>query len=331
MRNNKPIYIKGFDKDLKCMGKQYRVGRYYYLNEQNKKMEIGEWGFHFAKDIIPVMTFYSSTDSRYCIVKPLGDIQTAPSDYIYCTNKLKIEREITIEEMVNLFDVNKQKDRIGNTPLIQACLHNNYKMVKLLIEHGADVNIMNLDGNTPLMEACIHNNYKMVKLLIEHGVDVNAKDKCQETALMRACKHRNYKSVKFLIKNGANIKTTNHLGETPLGVACFRGNSKIAKLLLDNGADIGLNVLEDAYYYTWGIEKLLFKYGVDVNTRDKYQETALMRACKHRNYKSVKFLIKNGADVNLQDKYGETALSKAKITGHKKIIAFLKANGGKGE
>src|SRR5260370_18447385 len=50
--------------------------------------------------------------------------------------------------------------------------------VKTLLDHGADVNIVDPLGRTPLMYAAASDNLSLevVKMLVEHGADVNAKD-----------------------------------------------------------------------------------------------------------------------------------------------------------
>ena len=84
-------YYKAFDKDLKCRGMQYEIGKEYEFNGK----PIPCWhGFHFCKSIVDVYRFYDMSEkTRVCEVKPLGDIVT--NDKIkYCTNKIKIVREI---------------------------------------------------------------------------------------------------------------------------------------------------------------------------------------------------------------------------------------------
>lgn len=55
------------------------------------------------------------------------------------------------------------------------------------------------------------------------------------------------------------------------------------------------------------IKKLLAK-GYDINTKNRYGETALIYAVKYRALADVQFLVQEGADINARNKYGETAL-----------------------
>jgi len=57
--------------------------------------------------------------------------------------------------------------------------------------------------------------------------------------------------------------------------------------------------------------KELIEYGVDIDTFDDLERTALHYAVEAENFEIADFLIKNGANVNSQniDKIGETPLS----------------------
>lgn len=71
--------------------------------------------------------------------------------------------------------------RITDTNVYSMALQNtavfgNLKAVRLMLDHGADVNGRDQFGRTPLMYAAISDVFpvEVVKLLIEHGADVNA-------------------------------------------------------------------------------------------------------------------------------------------------------------
>jgi len=51
------------------------------------------------------------------------------------------------------------------------------KIAKLLIDNGADVNVISKDGRTPLMYSCLVEHIDMIRLLIKNGADVNKTDK----------------------------------------------------------------------------------------------------------------------------------------------------------
>ena len=90
------IGYKGFDKDLKCKGFQYRVGETYKLDEEIK---ICERGFHFCDIPTAVFEFYAPADSRFALVEATGSIAD-DGQHKFCTDEIKIVKELTLAEMI---------------------------------------------------------------------------------------------------------------------------------------------------------------------------------------------------------------------------------------
>jgi ankyrin repeat protein len=88
--------------------------------------------------------------------------------------------------------------------------------VKMMLDHGADVNIVDPLGRTPLMYAAASDNLPLeeLKMLVEHGADVNARDAHKRgadsgwTALDIARQHGDTPIVAFLLKSGAKSNAT---------------------------------------------------------------------------------------------------------------------------
>jgi len=90
-------------------------------------------------------------------------------------------------------------------PLLSWC-GENLGMVKLLLEHGADVNVKNhLDGDRALLSTH-NNNLEMTKLLLENKADVNVKDLWGNTPLFGA----DPEVAQLLLKNGADVNFQNN-------------------------------------------------------------------------------------------------------------------------
>jgi len=77
-----------------------------------------------------------------------------------------------------------------------------YKVAKLLIDNGANVNAKNFFDLTPLM-LCGYNP-AIAELLLQHGANVNAIDMYGYTALMGAAERNNIDSIRMLIHWGAD-------------------------------------------------------------------------------------------------------------------------------
>lgn len=74
-------------------------------------------------------------------------------------------------------DPNIQEEYIGSLPLISAASKNNYDMVKLLLDKGADFNSTTVGGLSALQGAILNNrnnvDINIVRLLLEKGADPN--------------------------------------------------------------------------------------------------------------------------------------------------------------
>jgi ankyrin repeat protein len=57
----------------------------------------------------------------------------------------------------------------GMTPLLYASKWNNFELIKLLVEKGANINVKAKDGNTALTMAQTNGNNEIYNYLIEHG------------------------------------------------------------------------------------------------------------------------------------------------------------------
>lgn len=111
--------------------------------------------------------------------------------------------------------------------LITACKLRNVKMVRLLLEHGADPNAQNSQA---LITASMNPNTEIIKLLLEHGADPNARN---SQALLTASVNEDIEVIKLLLEYGANPNAKN---SQALKTAISFGNTEIVELLLEYGA-----------------------------------------------------------------------------------------------
>ena len=86
---------KGFDKDLKCRGYQYEIGKEY----EEQEADICSKGFHACEYPLDVFGYYDPASSRYCEVDLDANNQT-DGDSKRVGKHIKIGAEIGIPEIV---------------------------------------------------------------------------------------------------------------------------------------------------------------------------------------------------------------------------------------
>ena len=90
---------KGFDKNLRCRGFQYKIGGIY---EMDGKIEMCNRGFHACESPFDVFDYYTMIDSRFCEVEQDGNISKWDRGTKICSSKIKIKAELKLADMINL-------------------------------------------------------------------------------------------------------------------------------------------------------------------------------------------------------------------------------------
>jgi ankyrin repeat protein len=131
--------------------------------------------------------------------------------------------------------------------LLRAAYGGNREIVAQLIENGLDVNAHDPYGVTPLYLAVENGQMETVKLLLVHGANVNVIPKPNVpagrpsmTPLMVAAQRGHAEIVKLLIKHGADISA--EVGET----AMYPAGATALLLAAINGHTDVINILNEA-------------------------------------------------------------------------------------
>ena len=121
----------------------------------------------------------------------------------------------------------------GTTPLMRAAKNGDAAAMRLLLDHGADVAIVQKNHTTALMLAAglgrglgvFAKDYateadllESVKVLVAHGADVNAVNDRGQTALHFAAQSSD-DIVSFLAEHGARLDVKDKQGRTPVDIA----------------------------------------------------------------------------------------------------------------
>jgi ankyrin repeat protein len=219
----------------------------------------------------------------------------------------------------------------GATPLMWAIP--NLAKVKLLVEHGADVNARSANlQRTPLLVAASYpGDVEILRLLVSKGADIHAKDKSGMHALGRAATYADVDVVRFLVEHGCD---PNEEGYGPARLRVFaRHHLPAIEFLMSKGLKIPAEAMTGAAH--WQPPDLLEKWiamGADVNGRlAPYRRTPLMTAAasEQSTPASLKVLLENGADPNAEDIEGERPLDWAMYRADQARIEVLRQYGAK--
>ena len=182
-------------------------------------------------------------------------------------------------------------------------------------------------GATPLIYA---RDQKIVRLLLDAGADVNARTSDGDTALIRSSS-KNREVIGDLLNAGANVNLQNTIGETALNSAVFNGRSDILHMLLGAGATVDTSDIGGYTALIWAADnnhyeavRVLLKFGANMNAANNGGYTGLILATVHGYQETVKVLIEAGVDLNIQTKEkGYSALHIAALNGHEPVVETL--------
>ena len=109
---------KGFDKDMKCRGFQYEIGKDYTYDGD---IECCQSGFHFCENPLDVLSYYSPATSRFCEVEGSGNSDREDYGSKISVSNLHIGLEIGLSGLIQagvkfiLDKVNYNDNRVSNT------------------------------------------------------------------------------------------------------------------------------------------------------------------------------------------------------------------------
>ncbi|KAI9037200.1 uncharacterized protein KD926_000774 [Aspergillus affinis] len=137
----------------------------------------------------------------------------------------------------------EQEKNGGNAPLFTllhlAAYLGNVAWAKLLIsEHIHLISRKDNYGRTPLSWAVNQGHRDMVKLLVDHGARVNVKDRSRLTALHIAATGQHKDIMSVLLNQGARLESKTEHGDTPLTRAIQANSRETIQILLEHGARV---------------------------------------------------------------------------------------------
>ena len=200
------------------------------------------------------------------------------------------------------------------TIIDRAVLDNRIQIVKLLCKYKADINLQlpAHDNMSPLMIACINGRTECAKILLDNGANTELLNTFGDTCLFAAIEYDYSDLIELLHHNKADFsKLCKNV--SPLERACIRGSIKCFKTIINLGLDTW-NEYKYALHWSSGaghhsFVKYLLSLDMNINKKrfdEKY--TPIFIAIIDNKYDIVKLLLENGADINIRNSSDESPI-----------------------
>ncbi|XP_072042795.1 transient receptor potential cation channel subfamily A member 1-like [Amphiura filiformis] len=326
-----PLHVccrRGFLKVVKIL---IHNGETYYVNSRDKERMTPLHQATINGDIdVCKLLIENGADIRAKDINQMTPLMhAAQSGFEECVQILLNMGGIPIGDFLS------DRDIEGNTALHLAVGNRHINVARSLMERGAPVNCRKTtNGFTPLHQAVIIGEEPLAQLLIDKGAETEIIDNEQMTPLHRAAMFNRVDTILLLIRQGLYLETKDEDNFTPLLCAAWKDQTEAGRTLLRYGADITAIDKEMKSCLHWAVEmqhlefaKMLFEHGHGgkeiLNWKDRAEQTALHYAAEVGNVEMVKLLIENGASIVVKDGEEKAPLHIACQSGHLECIETL--------
>ncbi|MGD9593086.1 MAG: ankyrin repeat domain-containing protein, partial [Candidatus Berkiella sp.] len=207
------------------------------------------------------------------------------------------------------------------TPLFYAAAFGNVEAARLLLQSGAQIDAPNLCNDTPLIAGARSRNLAMVKLLVEHKADVFKQNAAGENALLEALKAQSVDISNYLLSlaNAVKLVSADTEEETMVNAAVLCGDVALLSKVIKMGGKINAKIKKGPFEGTFPLItavmqndakalEILLNNKADVNQVDLQGKSALFHAVESGDATLVKLLLERGASKEIKDNAGKTAL-----------------------
>ena len=253
----------------------------------------------------------------------------------------------------------------GTTALFWAINHtDNHECVQELLRLGADCNKADFEGRTPVFVAATYGAVKVLSVLIEAGAHLNVRNEFRRTPVHSAVNGNECDCLRMLLKNGALAQTNVPGDNQPLLFAVGEeGSAAATELLLQFGASpdtshhgrgaihiaaccehaaclqalikAGANLTTETEDFELPLMcsnnpaclEILLKAGANLEMRNSLGQTPLLRAVEYNRITAVKYFLEQGANTEACMDHGRTALISAAAAGHCTCVSLLLESG----
>lgn len=114
-----------------------------------------------------------------------------------------------------------RRNKYGESPLHVAVKRGDIEKVRSLLSDGANANSKDHAGWRPIHESMRdgENALRIIRLLVDYGADINAQSDSGNTALHDAAAYMSHEIIEYLVKSGADPTVKNLDGKSPLDIS----------------------------------------------------------------------------------------------------------------
>ncbi|KAG0694241.1 Protein phosphatase 1 regulatory inhibitor subunit 16B [Chionoecetes opilio] len=219
---------------------------------------------------------------------------------------------------------------VSSVKLLEAAARNDIEEVKALLEVGVNPDSTNEDGLTALHQCCIDDSEEMMRLLVQHSADVNAQDSEKWTPLHAAATCGHLHLAKFLIARGANLLAVNADGNMPYDICEDDATlDYIEGEMASRGVTQGLIDETRSATETRMLNhlKMMKSQGQSLMFRDNQGATPLHVAAANGYVRVVEYLLSQSVPTEARDHDDWAPLHAAACWGHPDVLEMLVQNG----
>ncbi len=202
----------------------------------------------------------------------------------------------------------------GCTLVHLAVFNNEVEVMQYLLDREADFEIPADSGVTPLCSATMHSLKEATELLLRAGANPNAEYSGGLTSLAQT---RDAAITKMLIEYGADV---NHIGNNGRSPLFYVGSLEALEILLAYGARIDIIDADgNTLLHQTAAEMILIAYDDEMKR--------IVRALPE-GMKIARLFVESGMDINIRNRKDQTPLTIALKVKNDEMATFLRLHGG---
>lgn len=204
-------------------------------------------------------------------------------------------------------------------------------LVQMLLEHGADADLVDDYGMTAIVIAVEKENLEIVHLLLQEHAKIPLRLSIDDgrtnilvlATIIRTTPVKSLKMVQLMLEHGVDVDFRTARGETPLWCAAENGNPDVARLLLDHGAAVDVQDVHGKTPLIAALRKLRSVTGTRVQISKPPEKLSGSTSQVQKCEDIARLLVSYGANTDLRTISGNVALHLAAAKGSREMVELL--------